>query len=66
MSNFNTRTGKASTKTVTFRITPEEFEALHLTAKLNGTNSITVTAREATLDVIKNTLPTNTLTRLGL
>lgn len=66
MSNFNTRTGKASTKTVTFRITTEEFEALQLTAKLNGTNAITATAREATLDVIKNTLPTNTLTRLGL
>ena len=66
MSNTNTRGKTRSGKSISFRITDAEYEALKIATAIQGTNAITASARNATLDVIKATVPTNTLTRLGL
>jgi len=66
MSNHNTRSSTKSTKSISFRITEAEWEALRVLTTLDGTNAVTATAREETLKAIYGRVPKETLIRLGL
>ena len=66
MANTNTRANTRSGKSISFRITDAEYAALKVLTSLDGLNAITASARNATLKAIRETVPTDTLTRLGL
>ena len=66
MSNHNTRSSIKSTKSISFRITPNEWEAIKVLSTLDGSNGITATAREEILKAMYERVPQEILSRLGL
>lgn len=66
MANYNTRSTEKSVKTVSFRLTQDEWEALKILAIIDGTQGVSNTAREETLKAIHERVPQDTLERLAI
>ena len=61
-----TRSSDKDVRSISFRITPEEFEAIKVLNSLDGAKGSGATARTATLKAMYERVPQDTLDRLGL